>query len=141
VALVILIGLVLVFWTLTTQTRYGQHVYAVGGNAEAAHRAGIGVTAVRVSVFTLSGATAALGGIMSALGLGMRRKSFSRSTAAADRRRRKAPVGSWRRRSLRTRPLTRNRGGAPSHAPRHPPSLTQRQRRRVVDGVSPKCWR
>ncbi len=65
VALVILVGLVLVFWTLTTQTRYGQHVYAVGGNAEAAHRAGIGVTGVRISVFCLSGATAALGGVMS----------------------------------------------------------------------------
>jgi D-xylose transport system permease protein len=65
VALVILVGLVLIFWTLTTQTRYGQHVYAVGGNAEAAHRAGISVTAVRVSVFSVSGATAALGGIMS----------------------------------------------------------------------------
>jgi D-xylose transport system permease protein len=65
VALVILVGLVLVFWVLTTQTRYGHHVYAVGGNAEAAHRAGISVTRVRISVFCLSGATAALGGVMS----------------------------------------------------------------------------
>ena len=64
VALVILVGLVVVFWALTTQTRYGHHVYAVGGNAEAAHRAGISVTGVRISVFCLSGATAALGGIM-----------------------------------------------------------------------------
>jgi D-xylose transport system permease protein len=64
-ALVVLVGLVLLFWTLTTQTRYGQHVYAVGGNAEAAHRAGINVTGIRVSVFCLSGATAALGGVLS----------------------------------------------------------------------------
>ncbi|MEV6846754.1 sugar ABC transporter permease [Actinoplanes sp. NPDC051411] len=65
-ALVILVGLVLVFWVLTTQTRYGQRVYAVGGNAEAAHRAGISVTGIRISVFCLSGATAAFGGVMSA---------------------------------------------------------------------------
>jgi ABC-type xylose transport system permease subunit len=63
-ALVILVGLVLVFWVLTTQTRYGRHVYAVGGNAEAAHRAGISVTGIRISVFCLSGMTAALGGVM-----------------------------------------------------------------------------
>ncbi|MFL6126342.1 sugar ABC transporter permease [Actinophytocola sp.] len=63
-ALVILVGLVLVFWVLSTQTRYGQHVYAVGGNAEAAHRAGINVNRIRISVFCLSGATAAIGGVM-----------------------------------------------------------------------------
>jgi D-xylose transport system permease protein len=65
-ALVILVGLVVVFWVLTTQTRYGQRVYAVGGNAEAAHRAGISVTGIRISVFCLSGAAAAFGGVMSA---------------------------------------------------------------------------
>jgi D-xylose transport system permease protein len=63
-ALVIVITLVVVFWVLTTQTRYGQYVYAVGGNAEAARRAGINVTRIRISVFSLSGATAALGGVM-----------------------------------------------------------------------------
>jgi D-xylose transport system permease protein len=65
-ALLILVGLVLVFWVLSTQTRYGQRVYAVGGNAEAAHRAGISVTGIRISVFCLSGATAAFGGVLSA---------------------------------------------------------------------------
>jgi D-xylose transport system permease protein len=65
VALVILVGLVLVFWVLTTAYALGQHVYAVGGNAEAARRAGISVTGIRISVFCLSGATAALGGVMS----------------------------------------------------------------------------
>lgn len=63
-ALVILVGLVLVFWVLTARTRYGQHIYAVGGNAEAAHRAGINVTRIRISVFCLSGATAAIGGVL-----------------------------------------------------------------------------
>jgi D-xylose transport system permease protein len=39
-------------------------VYAVGGNAEAARRSGISVNGIRVSVFCLSGATAAFGGVM-----------------------------------------------------------------------------
>jgi D-xylose transport system permease protein len=64
-AFVLLLVLVVLFRLLTTQTRYGQNIYAVGGNAEAARRAGIGVTATRISVFCVCGATAAFGGIMS----------------------------------------------------------------------------
>jgi D-xylose transport system permease protein len=61
--------LVLVFffvvWTfLLSRTRYGRHVYAVGGNEEAARRAGIPVDRVRVSVFVLCSFMAAVGGIM-----------------------------------------------------------------------------
>ncbi len=66
VALIIFLLLALGFWALITQTRYGQHVLAVGGNAEAARRAGIKVGRIRVSVFAISGAMAAAGGIMSA---------------------------------------------------------------------------
>ena len=64
-AFILLLVLVVLFWLITTQTRYGQNIYAVGGNAEAARRAGIGVTATRISVFCVCGATAAFGGIMS----------------------------------------------------------------------------
>jgi D-xylose transport system permease protein len=64
-AFILLLVLVVMFWLITTQTRYGQNIYAVGGNAEAARRAGIGVTATRISVFCVCGATAAFGGIMS----------------------------------------------------------------------------
>jgi D-xylose transport system permease protein len=45
-------------------TTFGRHVYAVGGNAEAARRAGISVPRIRVLVFMISGATAAIGGII-----------------------------------------------------------------------------
>ncbi|MFB7939750.1 sugar ABC transporter permease [Streptomyces sp. NPDC056049] len=45
------------------RTSYGRTVYAQGGNAEAARRAGLHVVAVRISVFMVSGATAALGGL------------------------------------------------------------------------------
>ena len=55
----------LVLWTFVlTRTRYGRHVYAVGGNEEAARRAGIAVDRVRISVFVLCSLMAAVGGIM-----------------------------------------------------------------------------
>jgi D-xylose transport system permease protein len=55
----------LVFWTfMATRTRFGRHVYAVGGNAEAARRAGISVAGIRLAVFAISGMMAALGGIV-----------------------------------------------------------------------------
>jgi D-xylose transport system permease protein len=63
-ALLLLVGFVLGFDLLLRRTRFGRHVLAVGGNAEAARRAGIRVDAVRVAVFTLSGSLAACGGIL-----------------------------------------------------------------------------
>jgi D-xylose transport system permease protein len=60
--------LMVLFFVLLTflakWTTFGRHVYAVGGNAEAARRAGINVPRVRVLVFALSGAMAAIGGII-----------------------------------------------------------------------------
>jgi D-xylose transport system permease protein len=49
---------------LLGRTAFGHHVYAVGGNAEAARRAGINVARVRIAVFTIASAMAALGGIV-----------------------------------------------------------------------------
>jgi D-xylose transport system permease protein len=60
--LVVVALIVLTF--LAKRTTFGRHVYAVGGNAEAARRAGINVPRIRVIVFMISGATAALGGII-----------------------------------------------------------------------------
>lgn len=65
-AVLILLGLVVFFDYVTKRTRFGRHVFAVGGNAEAARRAGIGVDRVRVAVFTLSATLAACGGILAA---------------------------------------------------------------------------
>jgi D-xylose transport system permease protein len=63
----VLIIVLLVFWTFIAQrTTFGRHVYAVGGNAEAARRSGINVKFIRVAVFTISGAMAATGGIVAA---------------------------------------------------------------------------
>jgi D-xylose transport system permease protein len=54
-----------VIWTFVAErTRFGRHIYAVGGNAEAARRAGINVPAIKIAVFAISGFMAALGGIV-----------------------------------------------------------------------------
>jgi D-xylose transport system permease protein len=49
---------------LLERTGFGRHIYAVGGNAEAARRAGIDVPRVRTIAFVLCSATAAIGGII-----------------------------------------------------------------------------
>ncbi|MDQ6711023.1 MAG: sugar ABC transporter permease [Candidatus Dormibacteraeota bacterium] len=63
-AALILVGLVVVFDYIIRRTPWGRHVLAVGGNAESARRAGISVTGIRLSVFTLAGSLAAFGGII-----------------------------------------------------------------------------
>ncbi|MEJ8277959.1 sugar ABC transporter permease [Pseudonocardia spirodelae] len=60
---VVLVLLVLGTWVLD-RTRFGRHVYAVGGNREAARRAGIDVARIRASVFVISTAFAAVGAIV-----------------------------------------------------------------------------
>jgi D-xylose transport system permease protein len=61
----LLIIALLALWTfVANRTTFGRHVYAVGGNAEAARRAGINVTRIRMFVFMISGGMAALGGLV-----------------------------------------------------------------------------
>ncbi len=62
----IFIGLVTVVWLILTKTTYGRHVYATGGSAEAARRAGINITMIRITVFTLCSALAAVAGVLQA---------------------------------------------------------------------------
>jgi D-xylose transport system permease protein len=62
-----MVGVLLIALTFVlTRTPYGRHVYAVGGNAEAARRAGINVDRIRISVFIVCSALAALSGIIAA---------------------------------------------------------------------------
>jgi D-xylose transport system permease protein len=52
-------------WTLVLQrTRFGRYIYAIGGNPEAARRAGVSLPFIRIWAFALCSATAALGGIL-----------------------------------------------------------------------------
>jgi D-xylose transport system permease protein len=61
----LLVIVFLIFWTwVAERTTFGRHVYAVGGNAEAARRAGINVPRIRVLVFMISGLMAGLGGVI-----------------------------------------------------------------------------
>jgi len=56
---------VLVLWSvLTGRTRFGRYIYAIGGNAEAARRAGVNLVRVRTLAFTLCGLTAGIAGII-----------------------------------------------------------------------------
>jgi D-xylose transport system permease protein len=62
-----LVLVLLLIWNFVfSRTTYGRHVYAVGGNAEAARRAGINVPLIRTSVFTICSAMAAVSGIVAA---------------------------------------------------------------------------
>jgi len=65
-AAVIVVVLMILFTFITERTRYGRHIFAVGGNEEAARRAGINVNRIKVSVFTLASMLAAAGGILAA---------------------------------------------------------------------------
>jgi D-xylose transport system permease protein len=65
-ALLILLAFVIGMEYVARRTTFGRHVYAVGGNAEAARRAGIPINRVRVAVFGIAGTMAAIGGIMAA---------------------------------------------------------------------------
>jgi D-xylose transport system permease protein len=62
---VVILGFFLLVWSfVASKTRFGRHVYAVGGSAEAARRAGINVDGVRIAVFMIGSFMAGVGGIM-----------------------------------------------------------------------------
>jgi D-xylose transport system permease protein len=63
VGLVVLLLLVVFSW-IAARTRFGRHIYAVGGNEEAARRAGINTDMIKIKVFMLSSALAGMGGII-----------------------------------------------------------------------------
>jgi D-xylose transport system permease protein len=77
----LILGILLAFWSfVATRTRFGRHVYAVGGSAEAARRAGINVDRVRIAVFMISGFMAGAGGIM----LASRLRSVATNTGSGN---------------------------------------------------------
>lgn len=61
---VIMLVMLMVLTFVAERTRFGRYVYAVGGNKEAARRAGIRVERIRVLVFMVSGLMAGMGGII-----------------------------------------------------------------------------
>ena len=89
---------------LAKRTTFGRHVYAVGGNAEAARRAGINVPRIRILVFMISSGMAAIGGIILAANVNSVDLNFGGGTLLLELDRR----GGDRRRQ----PLRRPRRGA-----------------------------
>jgi D-xylose transport system permease protein len=62
-----LIIVMLVLWSFVLgRTAFGRHMYAVGGNREAARRAGINVDRIRISAFVICSGMASIGGIVAA---------------------------------------------------------------------------
>jgi D-xylose transport system permease protein len=66
VPVLIFVGFLIVTSYVTTQTKFGLYLYAVGNNAEAARRAGIAVERVKIAAFVIAGAMAAFAGILAA---------------------------------------------------------------------------
>jgi L-arabinose transport system permease protein len=62
----ILIGALVVFGLLLHRTTFGRNALAIGGNAEAARLAGIGVTRIKITIFVLQGLMAGFAGVISA---------------------------------------------------------------------------
>ena len=78
IPLTIILLIVLTF--VLNRTTYGRHLYAVGGNAEAARRAGINITWIRLSAFAITGLIAGIGGAF----LASRVDSVDANTGAND---------------------------------------------------------
>ena len=76
----ILILLVVILDLVTRRTPFGRHLFAVGGNAEAARRAGINVDRIRIAAFTLCSGLAACGGILA----GSRLLAVNQSSGSGD---------------------------------------------------------
>lgn len=76
----VLLAFLLAWSFVASRTRFGRHVYAVGGNPEAARRAGIDVDRLRVIVFMISGFMAGVGGII----LASRLRSVSTNTGSGN---------------------------------------------------------
>jgi|ERR1039457_314219 D-xylose transport system permease protein len=60
----IVLGVLVLYTVLTGRTRFGRYIYAIGGNAEAARRAGVSLAGIRTMAFVLCGLTAGIGGII-----------------------------------------------------------------------------
>jgi len=79
-AVIFLLGFIVVFSYITRRTKFGRFVFALGGNEEAARRAGINVDRIKILVFVLSSTLAACGGILA----GSRLYAVNQSSGGGD---------------------------------------------------------
>jgi D-xylose transport system permease protein len=66
----VVLGMLALWTALLGRTRFGRYVYAIGGNAEAARRAGVNLIRIKTLAFTLCGLTAGVAGVIYASRLG-----------------------------------------------------------------------
>ena len=78
-AVVVILVLLVIGTFVLGRTAYGRHIYAVGGNSEAARRAGISVSAIKISSFMICSFMAAIAGVL----LASRDNSVSPTTGGA----------------------------------------------------------
>ncbi len=64
IPVMVMIVVVLVSWVVLARTKFGMHIYAVGGNAHAARVAGVSLLRTRFAVYTISGTLAGLAGVL-----------------------------------------------------------------------------
>jgi D-xylose transport system permease protein len=77
----VIVLVLLVFWSfVAARTAFGRHIYAVGGNPEAARRAGINVDRIKIAVFMIMGFMAGCGGVI----LASRIRSVSTGTGGGN---------------------------------------------------------
>lgn len=70
ILVVIALVMYLIAWFLLTRTPWGAHLYATGGNSQAAFRSGINVKFISNSAFIVAGALAGLAGLLLATRIG-----------------------------------------------------------------------
>ncbi|MDT4941698.1 MAG: D-xylose transport system permease protein [Pseudonocardiales bacterium] len=73
----VVLALVIIYSFVLDRTRFGRYVYAIGGNAEAARRAGINVRSIRLACFVLAGFTAGIAGVVADSFLGSAQSNFN----------------------------------------------------------------
>lgn len=66
----LLVGCAIIIWVILNRTRFGRHVYAIGGNAQAARVSGISISKVQFFIYTLIGILAGLAGMILAARIG-----------------------------------------------------------------------
>ena len=76
----VVLALVVVYTFILDRTRFGRYVYAIGGNPEAARRAGLKVNGIRLTCFVLAGFTAGIAGVISDSFLGSAQSNFNGGT-------------------------------------------------------------
>jgi len=76
----VVLALMVVYTFLLDKTKFGRYVYAIGGNTEAARRAGIKVNTIRTLCFVLAGFTSGIAGVISDSFLGSAQSNFNGGT-------------------------------------------------------------